>query len=71
MKYIMLLALTLVMWSCVKEDLKPQLPLAPQPIITDSTLVDSTLTIKEENSGLCLARMYDVSEMFGKREAET
>jgi hypothetical protein len=34
--------------SCVKQEPKPQLPLEPQPIITDSTLVDSTLTIKGE-----------------------
>ena len=44
----MLFILTLVAMSCVKQDLKPQLPLEPQPIFTDSTLVDSTLTIKGE-----------------------
>lgn len=44
----MLFILTLVVMSCVKQDLKPQLPLEPQPIFTDSTLVDSTLTIKGE-----------------------
>jgi len=48
MKYIMFLILTMLVMSCVKQEPKPQLPLAPQPIITDSTLVDSTLTIKEE-----------------------
>ena len=31
--------------SCYKEDIKPQQPLSPQPIITDSTLVDTTLSL--------------------------
>ena len=30
--------------SCVKEDIVPQEPIAPQPIITNPTLVDSTLS---------------------------
>lgn len=34
------------MVSCQKEDIKPQEPLPPQPIITDTTLVDTTFTLK-------------------------
>ena len=32
--------------SCVKEDVTPQQPLSPQPIITDTTSVDSTVSLK-------------------------
>ena len=35
----------LFLTSCMKENIKPQQPLAPQPIVTDSTLVDTTLTL--------------------------
>lgn len=47
MKYFsLLIVLFLLITSCVKEDIKPQLPLEPQPIITDTTFVDSTVTLK-------------------------
>ena len=47
MKYFsLLIALFLLITSCVKEDIKPQQPLGPQPIITDTTFVDSTVTLK-------------------------
>lgn len=36
----------LLLYSCYKEDIKPQQPLAPQPIITDTTIVDSTISLK-------------------------
>jgi hypothetical protein len=39
------LAFTLVLTSCVKEDIRPQQPNTPQPIITDTTFVDVTLTL--------------------------
>lgn len=32
--------------SCHKEDLRPQQPLEPQPIITDTTIVDTTVSLK-------------------------
>ena len=32
--------------SCYKEDIKPQQPLDPQPIITDTTIVDTTVSLK-------------------------
>jgi hypothetical protein len=41
-----LLLLNLAITSCVKQDIKPQQPLAPQPIITDTTTVDSTISLK-------------------------
>jgi hypothetical protein len=31
--------------SCYKQEIKPQQPLNPTPIVTDSTFVDSTLSI--------------------------
>lgn len=37
---------SLLITSCVKEDIKPQQPLSPQPIITDTTFVDGTVTLK-------------------------
>lgn len=46
MKGIFFLLSILMMVSCQKEDIKPQEPLPPQPIITDTTLVDTTLTLK-------------------------
>lgn len=36
----------LVLSSCYKENYKPQEPLPPQPIITDTTSVDTTITLK-------------------------
>lgn len=32
--------------SCYKEDIKPQQPLDPQPIITDTTSIDTTTSLK-------------------------
>jgi hypothetical protein len=36
----------LILSSCYKEEIRPQEPLSPQPIITDTTFVDSTLTLE-------------------------
>jgi hypothetical protein len=41
-----LFLLVLLITSCVKEDVTPQQPLPPQPIITDTTSVDSTISLK-------------------------
>lgn len=47
MKYITILTLlVLFVTSCVKEDVTPQQPLPPQPIITDTISVDSTVSLK-------------------------
>lgn len=43
-QYIILFMLFLA--SCIKREFKPQQPLAPQPIITDSTFIDSTVSLK-------------------------
>jgi hypothetical protein len=48
MKYILLTILTASLMSCIKEDIKPQLPIPPQPIITDSTLVEDTPSLVGE-----------------------
>jgi hypothetical protein len=42
--FLFLFSGTLLM-SCYKQDIKPQQPLDPTPIVTDSTFVDSTLSI--------------------------
>ena len=41
-----LFLLVLLITSCVKEDVTPQQPLPPQPIITDTITVDSTISLK-------------------------
>jgi|LauGreDrversion4_2_1035121.scaffolds.fasta_scaffold18924_8 hypothetical protein len=47
MKKIFLFIFGLVLISsCQKEDIKPQEPIPPQPIITDTTLVDTTVSLK-------------------------
>ena len=47
MKYLsFLIILISLITSCVKEDVTPQQPLNPQPIITDTTSVDSTVSLK-------------------------
>ena len=46
MRYFILSIITLVLLSCEKVEIKPQQPLPPQPIITDTTSVDTTLSLK-------------------------
>jgi hypothetical protein len=46
MNYFILLILTFSFLSCKKVEIKPQEPLGPQPIITDTTFVDSTVSLK-------------------------
>jgi len=46
MKYFILLILAFSFLSCKKVEIKPQEPLGPQPIITDTTFVDSTVSLK-------------------------
>jgi hypothetical protein len=41
-----LFCLVLLVSSCYKEEIKPQEPLAPQPIITDTIFVDTTVSLK-------------------------
>lgn len=42
-----ILATLVVLSSCYKEDIKPQQPLSPQPIITDTTFTnDTTISLK-------------------------
>ena len=45
MKYILSTILMLSVMSCVKQEPKPQQPNSPVPIITNPTLVDSTLSL--------------------------
>lgn len=44
MKYVFYFIL-LVLYSCKKVEIKPQQPLEPQPIITDTTNFDSTTSL--------------------------
>jgi len=46
MKKLILFIIGLVLFSCKKVEVKPQQPLDPQPIITDTTFVDSTVSLK-------------------------
>jgi len=47
MKYITLFFIgCLFLVSCVKKDIKPQEPIPPQPIITDTTSLDTTVSLK-------------------------
>ena len=46
MKKLILFIIGLVLLSCEKVEVKPQQPLDPQPIITDTTFVDTTITLK-------------------------
>ena len=39
----------LVLTSCVKEDIQPNPPLPPQPIITDTTTIDSVYTLSGQD----------------------
>jgi len=43
---IYLISVLVILSSCYKEDIKPQQPLDPQPIITDTTFVDTTVSLK-------------------------
>ena len=46
MKKLILFIIGLVLLSCKKVEVKPQQPLYSQPIITDTTFVDTTITLK-------------------------
>ncbi len=43
--FVVFLLSNILLTSCIKEDIKPQQPLGSQPIITDTVLVDSTLSL--------------------------
>ena len=44
--FVVFLLSNILLTSCIKEDIKPQEPIPPQPIITDTTLVDTTVSLK-------------------------
>jgi hypothetical protein len=56
------IGIMLVMSSCVKQEIRPQQPIAPQPIITNPTLVDSTVTIKNTTWVIGKVLNTDLSE---------
>jgi hypothetical protein len=64
MRYFILSILSLVLLSCKKVELKPQEPLAPQPIITDTTFVDSTLSLKNTTWVITKVLNTDMNEDF-------
>jgi hypothetical protein len=51
-----------VVSSCVKQDITPQEPNPPTPIITNPTLVDSTVTIKNTTWVIGKVLNTDLSE---------
>jgi hypothetical protein len=64
MRYFILSILSLVLLSCKKVELKPQEPLAPQPIITDTTFVDSTVSLKNTTWVITKVLNTDMNEDF-------
>ena len=64
MRYFILSILGLVLLSCKKVELKPQEPLAPQPIITDTTFVDSTVSLKNTTWVITKVLNTDMNEDF-------
>ena len=64
MRYFILSILGLVLLSCKKVEIKPQEPLAPQPIITDTTFVDSTLSLKNTTWVITKVLNTDMNEDF-------
>ena len=56
------IGIMLVMSSCVKQEIRPQQPIAPQTIITNPTLVDSTVTIKNTTWVIGKVLNTDLSE---------
>ena len=64
MRYFILSILSLVLLSCKKVELKPQKHLAPQPIITDTTFVDSTLSLKNTTWVITKVLNTDMNEDF-------
>jgi hypothetical protein len=64
MRYFILSILTLVLLSCEKVEIKPQEPLPPQPIITDTTFVDSTFSLKNTTWVITKVLNTDMNEDF-------
>jgi hypothetical protein len=64
MRYFILSILGLVLLSCKKVEIKPQEPLAPQPIITDTTFVDSTVSLKNTTWVITKVLNTDMNEDF-------
>jgi hypothetical protein len=64
MRYFILSILSLVLLSCKKVELKPQEPLSPQPIITDTTFVDSTVSLKNTTWVITKVLNTDMNEDF-------
>jgi hypothetical protein len=64
MRYFILSILSLVLLSCKKVELKPQEPLPPQPIITDTSFVDSTVSLKNSTWVITKVLNTDMNEDF-------
>ena len=64
MRYFILSILSLVLLSCEKVEIKPQEPLPPQPIITDTTFVDSTFSLKNTTWVITKVLNTDMNEDF-------
>ncbi len=64
MRYFILSILSLVLLSCKKVEIKPQEPLEPQPIITDTSFVDSTVSLKNSTWVITKVLNTDMNEDF-------
>ena len=64
MRYFILSILSLVLLSCEKVEIKPQEPLPPQPIITDTSFVDSTVSLKNSTWVITKVLNTDMNEDF-------
>ena len=64
MRYFIFSILSLVLLSCKKVEIKPQEPLPPQPIITDTTFVDSTFSLKNTTWVITKVLNTDMNEDF-------
>jgi hypothetical protein len=64
MKYItIILVFMTLITSCVKEDIQPNPPLPPQPIVTDTTSIDSVFTLSGQNWVLTGYRVGEFGEI--------
>jgi hypothetical protein len=64
MRYFIFSILSLVLLSCKKVEIKPQEPLPPQPIITDTSFVDSTVSLKNSTWVITKVLNTDMNEDF-------
>ena len=60
--FVSILTSVLFLSSCSKQELVPQEPITPQPIITNPTLVDSTLSLAGQTWVINKVQLTDATE---------